>query len=822
MTDVRISISVDAEQARRSTQGFRSVFKSLIEQLKSPMGQASALRQIEGETQLATQAARSLEGAATRQQSAMSSLAAQQLKASSALRQLSAEQRQLRNEAAQTTSAVSRQAQISGARRAVADRVSSGIGATIATYVGVQSIAAIARAADAYNLMNARLRLATKSQDEYNTAQTELARIATSTQSPLASLYTLYGRISSPLKEAGRSQADIIKLTESVATAFRVSGASAQEAENGVIQFAQALGAGALRGDEFNSVAEQAPRLMQALAAGIGVPVAALKDMAAQGLLTADIVTDALTSQLEVLKAEASSLPQTVGGAMTALSDSINSAIGKTDLQPLVDSLNALRHQVEDPATAEGVGLVTSAIVRLGSVAVGAVSDLGSLGNQIAVWVAQASGNITRLDEIDNEIKAIEKTLNGWSVGDVLVDALYSDDELRAKLTTLQKERTQLVEQQSGMNAQMKALADSAHAAAEEARQREVNAQTQYLGKLKSLQEQLLKDSETALKAQQTAEKKALVESKKVKDERLAIEQKYARTTTQLSAPATGQDPSYSNASTLKIQAKDALRRGDFETAQRQAEAARQMLIDLQSAGQNTYGFGGFAKELQDIELAANDLEKSEADRKVATIAMNIAVLKSQADELKDVKVSPTMDEAAANDLISKMQKLAASLSQTLTIPVRMVPYTVEPTDEMNAVAPQAPAVNFPGYAEGGMILGPGSGTTDSILARLSNGEFVMRAAAVQHYGPGLLQQINSLRLPKFANGGVVGGSQLVPDIPAASRVLSAVAGNEPKSLGTVHLSIDGNRLPPLKAEGDSFAEVVRMARIKLGSTNTR
>src|SRR5690606_29027918 len=108
------------------------------------------------------------------------------------------------------------------------------------------------------------------------------------------------------------------------------------------IQFAQALGSGALRGDEFNSVAEQAPRLMQALADSIGVPVGALKEMAAQGLLTASVVTDALVSQLDTLRAEAATLPETVGGAMTALADDWNKAIGQADVQPLIDAINNL------------------------------------------------------------------------------------------------------------------------------------------------------------------------------------------------------------------------------------------------------------------------------------------------------------------------------------------------------------------------------------------------------------------------------------------------------------------------------------------------
>lgn len=818
MTDVQLSISLDAKQARRAAQEFRTDYKALAEQLQKPLGQASVLKKVQVDALAANSAAKSLNGTASLQQAAMAALANQQAKVSATSRQLAAEQRQLRTDATQATQAVAQQARVASARTVIANRIGAGVGGAIGTYAGVQSVAAIARTADAYNLMNARLKLATSSQEEFNTAQAELARIATATQSPLASLYTLYGRISRPLKEAGRSQADIIKLTEAVATAFRVSGASAQEAENGVIQFAQALGTGALRGDEFNSVAEQAPRLMQALAAGIGVPVGALKEMAAQGLLTADVVTNALTSQLETLQTEAASLPETVGGAMTALSDAITGAVGKTDLQPLIDSLNNLRKQVEDPATAEGIGLLTSAIVRLGSVALGAVSDFGMLGNQIAVWAAQLSGSITRVDEIDNEIKAIEKTLTGWSVGDILVDLLYSDDDLRAKLETLKRERTQLIEQQAGMTAELKAHSAAANAAAEEARQRDIDSRTKYVGELKALQDQQVKDAEATIKSLQATEKKALADSKKIKEERLDIERKYSQTIAQLNGGGGTVDPSYANANALKVGAKDALRQGDFEGAKQQAEAARQMLLDLQAAGENTYGLAGFAKELQTIELAANDLEQSEADAKLLVIATNIAMLMAQADELKDLKVIPTMDDAAVGELTAKMQGLAAQLGQTLTIPVQMVPYTLAEPTEMNAMALQGgDPVSYPGFATGGFIQGPGSGTSDSILARLSNGEFVMRAAAVRHYGPELLQQLNAQRVPKFASGGDFIGNSLVPGAPSMSPALSAAANRDEKSLGTVNLTIDGQRLPPLKADRESFQEALAIARLKFG-----
>ena len=80
----------------------------------------------------------------------------------------------------------------------------------------------------------------------------------------------------------------------------------------------------------------------------------------------------------------------------------------------------------------------------------------------------------------------------------------------------------------------------------------------------------------------------------------------------------------------------------------------------------------------------------------------------------------------------------------------------------------------MPGYATGGLISGPGTGTSDSIYARLSNGEYVMSADAVRMFGTGLLDQMNAGLLPAFANGGAIGeaGPQLA--VTAPSRIYNA------------------------------------------------
>lgn len=666
--------------------------------------------------------------------------------------------------------------------------------------IGVFSVSAltgavrgIANAADSYNLMNARLKLATSSQEEFNTAQSELRRIATATQAPLESLATLYQRISRPLKEAGRSQKDILAVTEAVATSFRVSGASAQEAENGVIQFAQALGSGALRGEEFNSVAEQAPRLMQALADSLGVPVGALKEMAAQGLLTADVVTSALVEQLGVLRTEAESLPETVGGAMTALSDRWNEAIGQADVQPLIDAINSLGETLGDPVVVDNLVKLASALATLAGTAVEGASEFVDLGKRIAFVAANASGMVTELDKVDQQIADLDRSLQGTGLSTTIDGLLFSPEELQAKKDALVAFRAAIVEQQSGLNAELQFLSDVAAAAAEAAREKEVSERNQYIAELKTQQERLVKASEKAAKDLVSAEKKATSELKKVRDERLEIEKRYQEAIAGMNA---GGEASYGDAQALKVGAREALRAGDVEGAQAQAQAALKMLEELRAAGANTYGFEGFIAELRDIELAANDIEQSRAEQKIADIKQEIVNLKSAAAALEDMPVSVKMDDAALAQVQSALDALA---SREIIVKIGAEydfsqPYTL-----------QDPGPEPQKYATGGYISGPGTSTSDSIPALLSNGEYVIRAAAVRKLGKRHLDMLNhGIPIPRFADGGMVG--------------TVASLDTSPRNLGIVRFEAGDSQFT-LYSDADQVSEI-RLAAKKFGRTH--
>lgn len=185
--------------------------------------------------------------------------------------------------------------------------------------------------ADQSTQINSRLKLTARSQEEFNRALGDVRRIANENGASITSVTQLYSRLTPALREAGRSQTDVAKVTEAVTKAMRISGASASESASGIQQFAQALGAGVLRGDEFNSIAEAAPRLMQALADGLGVPVGKLREMAAAGQLTAEVVTNALLTQLPKLTAEFEAMGETFGTAGQRLENAAIDMVGAFD-----------------------------------------------------------------------------------------------------------------------------------------------------------------------------------------------------------------------------------------------------------------------------------------------------------------------------------------------------------------------------------------------------------------------------------------------------------------------------------------------------------
>lgn len=318
-----------------------------------------------------------------------------------------------------------------------------------------------------------------------------------------------------------------------------------------------------------------------------------------------------------------------------------------------------------------------------------------------------------------------------------------------------------------------------------------VTKYAKYISELKKLQDKQVNDLNSASKALTAQEKKTQQELVKIRAERLKIEKRYQDALAGLGG--TG-DASYGSANALKVSARQALQNGDIATAQSQAQAALKMIQDLAAAGENTYGFGGFIKELQAIELAANDIEQSTAESKIKSIQDQVISLAAQAEQLKNMPVSVVADDASIEAVRAQIQALATELGNTeIVLPVRV---SNPAGDEFSGAQ---------GFAGGGRVRGPGTGTSDSIMARLSNGEYVMRAAAVRAYGPGFLDKINGLQLPRFADGGLV------------SAVAAANPAPSMPALGSLSLGIGGSNYEVFVAP--SVADELRQAAAKRGGT---
>ncbi|ECA6376522.1 phage tail tape measure protein [Salmonella enterica subsp. enterica serovar Senftenberg] len=196
----------------------------------------------------------------------------------------------------------------------------------------------IVQIADEWNSVNARLKQASSSADDFAASQRQLMEISQRTGTAFSDNANLFSRAAASMREYGYSSDEVLKITEAVSTGLKLSGANTQEASSVITQFSQALAQGVLRGEEFNAVNEAGDRVIRALAAGMGVARKDLKSMADQGQLTIDKVVPALMSQLGALQGEFASMPQTASGSLQKVTNSfmawvggVNQATGATD-----------------------------------------------------------------------------------------------------------------------------------------------------------------------------------------------------------------------------------------------------------------------------------------------------------------------------------------------------------------------------------------------------------------------------------------------------------------------------------------------------------
>ncbi len=267
-------------------------------------------------------------------------------------------------------------------------------------FAGAYATGHLISLADEWSSVNARLKQASKSSDDFKESQRALMDISQRTGTAFSDNASLFARSAASMREYGYSSEEVLKVTEAISTGLKLSGASTSEASSVITQFSQALAQGVLRGEEFNSVNENGDRVIRALASGMGVARKDLKAMADQGQLTADKVVPALTSQLGTLRDEYSAMPQTVASATTKIENAFmawvggaNEATGATSA--LTGALNSISDNINTVASAAGVLAAIGGSRFIG----GMIGDLGSQTaqlvearkNEIALAAARAN-----------------------------------------------------------------------------------------------------------------------------------------------------------------------------------------------------------------------------------------------------------------------------------------------------------------------------------------------------------------------------------------------------------------------------------------------
>ena len=348
--------------------------------------------------------------------------------------------------AGNNTNALSKAAESGRAALASMAKAASLLGAA----VGGIGFAAMLKTADSMQILNNQIRVATDGAAEYAIAQSEIERIAMSTFSSLESVGQMYASNERALSSLGKSQSEVLLFTENISKAMSVSGGSAESQAAALTQLGQAMASGVLRGDEFNSIAEQAPVIMDLLTESLGVTRGELRAMAADGKLTAEIVYDAVSGASSTLDGMMGQTVTTMSQAMTnvktqwaLLSDGLINGEGgigdglASSIQKVALALQDARVWLDEfLSRAETIAFVEGVVNNI-------VALWGALSEGISIAYTAISDFVTSAAFITAVEMAAEGLKNVW---DNLVSVIEKTAEVIAPVIDFFREHDKLSE----------------------------------------------------------------------------------------------------------------------------------------------------------------------------------------------------------------------------------------------------------------------------------------------------------------------------------------------------------------------------------------
>lgn len=295
-----------------------------------------------------------------------------------------------------------------------ANELTNTIKRAVAAYISIQSVGKALNISDELVQTTSRLNMMNDGVQTTAELVNMVYAAAQDARGSFGQMADVVARFGNNAKDAFSSSEEVVAFADLIQKQMTIAGASTQEAANAELQLSQALGSGVLRGDELNSIFEQAPNLIQNIADYLDVPIGKIREMAADGELSADVVKAAIFSAADDINSKFNEMPMTWGQMWQSMQNTALIAFQPV-LQRLNDLANSEAFQTFIQGAIEAMATLANILLNVFEVAasVGAfIGDNWSIIAPIIYGVIAALGAYLAIMGIVNAITAISAAID--------------------------------------------------------------------------------------------------------------------------------------------------------------------------------------------------------------------------------------------------------------------------------------------------------------------------------------------------------------------------------------------------------------------------
>lgn len=312
----------------------------------------------------------------------------------------------------------------------------------VGAYLGIQAIKGVLNVSDELSNTTARLNLINDGLQTTAQLQNMIYSSAQRSRGTYADTAANVARLGIVAKDAFNNTQEVVAFTELLNKQFKIAGATQQEMAAVSLQLSQALGSGVLRGDELNSVFEQAPTIIQGIADYLGKPIGEIRAMASEGQITAGIVKASMFAAADETNDRFAQIPKTFGDIATSAKNQL-----LMSFQPVLAQLNSAINTDNFNSTLNGTIALITTLGTVAAVALNVITSVGSFmynnwsmiepvlfGVIAALIVYNATMGIAWLTTLKNIAVTVAKTVADWAETAAILAMIVAQDGLNAAL----------------------------------------------------------------------------------------------------------------------------------------------------------------------------------------------------------------------------------------------------------------------------------------------------------------------------------------------------------------------------------------------------